>query len=170
LWIRTPSVGLSRSSISGPWRTENPERQIVASTRFDVQQYIHPYEISIIINVPHIRVFARWGQSNHELDMAQQLVQRIRLPDNAHIYYTQVTCSLEDPYPALDVVRRSLVSPGPPQPILDRIFPRTHIRNERPQLMVFCLGSQVSLGLSAPNKLNALTPADLDSVSQFYPI
>jgi len=101
-------------------------------------------------------------------ESSRLLVQRIRLPDNAHIYYTQFTCSLEDPYPALDVVRRSLVSPGPPQPILDCLFPRIHINKDGPQLMVFCLGSQVSL--TAPNKLNALTPAGLDSVSQFDPI
>jgi hypothetical protein len=93
------------------------------------------------------------------------LALRIRLPENAHVYYTQFTCSLEDPYPALDAVRRSLVSPGPPHPILDCLFPRIHINKDGPQLVVFCLGSQVSL--TAPNKLNALAPAGLDSMSRF---
>jgi len=100
-------------------------------------------------------------------ESSRLLVQRIRLPENAHVYYTQYTCSLEDPYPALDAVRRSLVSSGPSQPILDCLFPRIHISKDGPQLMVFCLGSQVSL--TAPNKLNALALAGLDSMSQFCP-
>ena len=101
-------------------------------------------------------------------ESSRLLVSRIRLPENAHVYYTQFACSHEDPYPALDAVRRSLVSPSPPQPILASLFPRIHISKDGPQLMVFCLGSQVSF--TAPNKLNALTPAGLDSVSPFYPI
>lgn len=100
-------------------------------------------------------------------ESSRLLVQRIRLPEYAHIYYTQFTCSFEDPYPALDAVRRSLVSPEPLQPILDCLFPRIHIGKDGPQLMVFCLGSQVSL--TAPNKLTALAPAGLDSMSRFLP-
>ena len=101
-------------------------------------------------------------------ESSRLLVSRIRLPENAHVYYAQFTCSHEDPYPALDAVRRSLVSPRPLQPILASLFPRIHISKDGPQLMVFCLGSQMSF--TAPNKLNALSPAGLDSVSQFYPI
>ena len=100
-------------------------------------------------------------------ESSRLLVQRIRLPENAHVYYTQFTCSFEDPYPTLDAVRRSLVSPEPLQPILDCLFPRIHITKDGPQLMVFCLGSQVSL--TAPNKLTALAPAGLDSMSRFLP-
>ena len=104
-------------------------------------------------------------------ESSRLLVLRIRLPENAHVYYTHFTSSLEDPYPALDVVRRSLVfppSPPPPQPLLDCLFPRIHISKDGPQLFVFCLGSQMSR--TGPNKLNALNPAGLDSAPQFYPI
>jgi hypothetical protein len=100
-------------------------------------------------------------------ESSRLLVSRVRLPENAHVYYTQFTCLLDDPYPVLDAVRRSLVSPGPPQPILDCLFPRIHISKDGPQLTVFCLGSQVSL--TAPNKLNALAPTGLDSTLRALP-